>query len=130
MQRRKLLGTILTAGAAATPLLAAPAAHPIRLQVDLTVDAAKEKEMLHNFETIFRPAAAKQPGYIDVKMLKLRTTLMGKGPVGVNYRFDLAFQSEEQRQKWVATDVHQQVWPTIEKLLAHKNYTVMLFDAI
>ena len=130
MQRRKLLGTILTAGAAIAPLLAAPAAHPIRLQVDLTVDAAKEKEMLHNFETIFRPAAAKQPGYLDVKLLKLRTTLMGKGPVGVNYRFDLAFQSEELRQKWVATDVHQQVWPTIENLLAHKNYTVLLFDVI
>ena len=55
---------------------------------------------------------------------------MGKAPTGVNYRFELTYQSEELRQKWVATDVHQKVWPTIENLLAHKNYTVMLFDVI
>ena len=50
--------------------------------------------MLHNFETIFRPAAAKQPGYIDVKMLKLRSTLMGKAPAGVNYRFALTYRAK------------------------------------
>ena len=54
--------------------------HPIRLHVDLAVDPAEEKEMLHNFETIFRPEAAKHPGYIDVKMLKLRTALQGSAP--------------------------------------------------
>ena len=41
---------------------AADSAHPILLHVDLSVDPAKEKEMLHNFETIFRPAAVKHPG--------------------------------------------------------------------
>jgi hypothetical protein len=84
--------------------------------------------MLKNFTTIFRPAASKQAGYIDVKMLKLRATPMGKAPAGVNYRFALTFQSEELRQKWVASDVHQKVWPTIENTLSTKNYTVMLFD--
>ena len=84
--------------------------------------------MLHNFETIFRPAAIKQAGYIDVKMLKLRRALMGKAPAGVNYRFALTYQSEELRQKWVASDIHQKVWPTMENLLATKNYTVLLFD--
>ena len=128
MKRRTYLRTMLAAAAVAAPMPAADAAHPIQLHVDLTVDAAKEKEMLKNFETIFRPAASKQPGYIDVKMLKLRSTLMGKAPAGVNYRFALTYQSEELRQKWVASDVHQKVWPTIENLLATKNYTVMLFE--
>jgi hypothetical protein len=128
MKRRTYLKTLLAAGAAQASSQAADATHPIQLHVDLTVDPAKEKEMLKNFETIFRPAASKQPGYIDVKMLKLRTTLMGKAPAGVNYRFVLTFQSEELRQKWVASDVHQKVWPTIENTLSTKNYTVMLFD--
>ena len=119
---------MVAAGAAAAATQAADASHPIQLHVDLAVDAAKEKEMLKNFETVFRPAASKQPGYIDVKMLKLRSTLMGKAPAGVNYRFALTFQSEELRQKWVASDVHQKVWPTIENTLSTKNYTVMLFD--
>jgi heme-degrading monooxygenase HmoA len=96
--------------------------------VDLSVDPAKEKEMLKNFETIFRPAASKQPGYIDMKMLKLRSTPMGKAPAGVNYRFVLTLQSEELWQKWVASDVHQTVWPRIENMLSTKDYTVMLFD--
>ena len=128
MKRRTCLKTLLAAGAAQAATQAADAAHPIQLHVDLTVDPAKEKEMLKNFETLFRPAASKQPGYIDAKMLKLRTTLMGKAPAGVNYRFALTFQSEELRQKWVASDVHQKVWPTIENTLSTKNYTVMLFD--
>jgi len=128
MKRRTYLKALLAAGAAQAASRAADATHPIQLHVDLTVDPANEKEMLKNFETIFRPAASKQPGYIDVTMLKLRTTLMGKAPAGVNYRFALTFQSEELRQKWVASDVHQKVWPTIENTLSTKNYTVMLFD--
>ena len=127
MKRRTYLKTML-AGANVAAAHAAPSAHPIQLHVDLSVDPAKEKELLHNFETIFRPAAAKQPGYIEVKMLKLRTAVMGKAPEGVNYRFALTYQSEELRQKWVASDVHQKVWPTIENTLASKSYSVLLFD--
>src|SRR5512133_975839 len=123
MHRRTYLKTMLAAGAMSTGAKAADAARPIQLHVDLTVDPAKEKEMVKNFETIFRPAASKQPGYIDVKLLKLRSTLMGKAPDRVNYRFVLTYQSEELRQKWVASDVHQKVWPTIEKTLATKDYT-------
>ncbi len=123
LKRRNCFATMMAAAA-----WAAPAGRSIQLHVDLTVDPAKEKEMLKNFETIFRPAAAKFAGYLDVKVIKLRSALAGKAPADVNYRFVLAYQSEELRQKWVASEVHQRVWPTIEKTLAHKNYTVLLFD--
>jgi hypothetical protein len=128
MRRRTYLKAMLAAGPLSAAAQAADTSHPIQLHVDLSVDLAKEAEMLKNFETIFRPAASKQPGYIDVKMLKLRSTLMGKAPAGVNYRFALTFQSEELRQKWIASDVHQKVRPTIENTLSTKDYTVMLFD--
>ena len=130
MKRRTCLQAMLAAGIETLATRPTDAAHPILLHVDLTVDPAKEKEMLHNFETIFRPAAVKFPGYIDVKMLKLRSTLMGKAPAGVNYRFALTYQSEEMRQKWVASAIHQKVWPTIENTLSTKDYTVMLFDVV
>ena len=52
------------------------------LHVDLAVDPAKEQEMLKNFRTIFRPAAANSPDIIDVKMLKLRTAVQGEAPAG------------------------------------------------
>jgi hypothetical protein len=51
----------------------------------------------------------------------LQTLLAGAAPAGANYRFELTFASEEQRQAWVATATHQRVWPTIESTLASKN---------
>jgi len=118
----------LLAGAGPAALGAAESGRPIQLHVDLSVAPAKEKEMLHNFETIFRPAAMKFPGYIAVKMLKLRSALIGSAPSGLNYRFELTYQSEELRQKWEASPTHQKVWPSIENTLASKSYTVLLFD--
>lgn len=128
MKRRTYLQTMLAAGVGSAVVEAADTAHPIMLHVDLAVDPAKEKEMLHNFKTIFRPAAVKHPGFIDVKMLKLRSAVMGTAPAGVNYRFVLTYASEELRQKWVASEIHQKVWPTIEATLSSRKYTVLLFD--
>jgi hypothetical protein len=101
---------------------------PIQLHLDLAVDPAKEEEMLHIFETSFRPAAAKQPGYIDSRMLKLQSVLRGVAPPGTNYQFVLTFASEELRQKWVSTEIHKQLWPAIENTLTSKNYSRLLYD--
>lgn len=127
MKRRTCLKAMMGSALGAA---AAPAENPIQLLVDLSVDPAREQEMVHNFRTIFKPAASKQPGFIDVKMLKLRSALQGSAPAGCNYRFELTFASEELRKKWVATETHQRVWPTIEKTLKSKDYTVLLFDVI
>ena len=121
---------MLTAGAGAAATRAASAGRPIQLFVDLSVDPAKEKEMLNHFHNVFRPTAAKFQGFIDVRMLKLRTAVMGSAPPGVNYRFELMYQSEELRQKWVTSPAHQKVWPVIENTLTTKNYTVLLFDEV
>ena len=129
MKRRTCLQTIV-AGACAITARTASKDHRIQLHVDLSVDPAQEREMLHNFHTTFRPAASKQPGFVEVKMLKLRSALAGAAPTGANYRFELTFASEEQRQAWVATATHQQVWPTIEKTLASKYYTILLYDEV
>lgn len=129
MKRRSYLKQMAAASvAAALPTLAQNESKSIQLHVDLSVDPTKEKEMLDIFHRQFAPAAAKQPGYVDAKMLKLRKALQGAAPTGANYRFVLQFQTEEQRQHWIATPVHQKLWPTIEKTLSSKDYTVLLFD--
>ena len=102
----------------------------IQVHVDLAIDPAKEQEMLRYFQTVFRPAAMKFRGYIDVRMLRLRDVPVGNPPPGIGYRFAITYESEELRQKWVASDTHQKVWPTIEKTLQSKNYTVLLFDVM
>ena len=45
-------------------------------------------------------------------------------------RFVLTFASEELRQQWVASAIHQKVWPTVENTLKSKNYVVLLFDSV
>ena len=127
MKRRTYLKSML-AGASVAMAATAEGQRPIQLHVDLSVDAAKEQEMLHNFKQIFLPAAKKQPGYIDVKMLKLRQVLQGSMPQTVNYRFVLTYATEEQRKKWVETATHKRVWPTVENTLKTKDYTVVLYD--
>ena len=128
MKRRTCLKTLLAAGSGTTAALAAAAPRPIQIHADLSVDPAKEKEMLRIFETVFRPTAAKFAGSIDVKMLKLRTVEMGSVARGVNYRFVLQYQNAELRKKWVDSPEHQKAWPMIESTLASKNYTVLLLD--
>lgn len=134
MERRSYLKALMAAMAglrgASAQAPKSEARNPIVLDVDLSVDPAREQEMLHNFHTIFKPAAVKFPGYVDVKMLKLRSALRGAAPAGVNYRFQLAYENEEARQKWVASETHKNAWPTIEKTLKSTNYTVLLFDSV
>ena len=100
----------------------------IQIHVDLSVDPAREAEMLRCFENSFKPAAEKFQGYMDVKIVKLRKAFVGEAPARINYRFVLRYQSEELRQPWIASDIHQEVWGMIEATLLNKNYDVLLFD--
>ncbi len=111
---------MIAAGVSPAAARAASTARPIQLFVDLSVDPAKEKEMLNSFHAIFRPAISKFQGFIDVRLLKLRTAVTGRAPLGVNYWFELMLQSEELRQKWATSPTHDKVWPTIENTLTTK----------
>jgi heme-degrading monooxygenase HmoA len=102
----------------------------IQVHVEMAIDPAKEQEMVRYFQTVFRPAAMKFRGYIDVRMLKVLAVPVGTAPAGLNYRFSITYESEELRQKWVASDIHQEVWGAMEKTLSDPNYTVILFEVI
>jgi hypothetical protein len=122
MKRR----TALAALAAAIPAQAQSKA--IQLHVDLDVDPAREKEMVSNYHKTFHPVITKQPGFVDVKLMKLRKVAAGTGPSNAPYRLLISFETEEHRLKWVATDEHQRVWPTIEKTLRGNKFSAVLYD--
>ena len=129
MTRRKNLKTIAAVAlGGATP--AAAAVTPIQLHVDLDVDPAKEKTLVQTFKTTFRPAMSKQPGFVDVKLMKLRSAPAGKAPVKVNHRLIISFETEEQRIAWTKTDIHQVVWPQMQKNFRSQNFNAVLFDLI
>ena len=102
----------------------------IQVHVDLAIDPAKEQEMVRYFTTVYRPAAMKFEGYVDLSMLKLSAVPVGTAPAGINYRFSITYQNEELRQKWVNSDIHQEVWGALEKTLSTRNYSILLFDVI
>ena len=107
-------GAVVAGSAAAAP--------PIVLAGDLTIDPDKEDLMLKTFRTEFRPAAARQPGFIDMHMLKVRPR--ANAPAGgPNYRFVLSFQSEELRLKWVATEDHKRIWPVMQSTFKSSSFT-------
>ena len=116
---------------AATPS-ASNARHPIVLYCDLAIDPAREQEMLDAFHHHFKPVAEKHPGYIDLKMLKLRQVVQG-GPApasNINYRFQLTYESEALRQKWIASADHRKYWPMVEQTVADKGYLVLLTEEV
>jgi hypothetical protein len=108
-------------------------AHPIVLYCDMAVDPAQEQKMIDHFHNEFKPAAQNFEGYIDVKIVKVRRVMQGGPPLpeGVNYRFQLTYESEALRQKWISSAVHRKVWPLIENTLINKkDYIVLLTDSI
>jgi hypothetical protein len=136
VNRRGIIRSALAASAAALGLgrfarpLQAQTKH-IRLYVEMDVAAAREKEMLDTFHNTFVPEAVKHEGYIRVKMLKRRTILQGTAPMSHNYRFELEFENEELRQKWIMSAGHQRVWPLVEKTITtQKTYPVVLYDEV
>ena len=135
MNRRGILQSALAAAAAlGYDRFAAPAAaktRHIRLYVEMDIAPGREREMLQAFHDTFVPEAVKHEGYIRVKMLKRRSIVQGTAPAAHNYRFELEFESEELRQKWIASAGHQRVWPLVERTMTtQKDYPVVLYDEV
>jgi hypothetical protein len=104
--------------------------HAIQLHADLAIDPAREAEAIRYFQEVYRPTASRFEGYIDLHLLKLEAAVAGSAPAGINYRFSITFASEVLRQKWVASEPHQQVWGTLESFVTTREYDFLLFEVI
>jgi heme-degrading monooxygenase HmoA len=78
------------------------------LHVDLKVRSGSSKALENTYGDIFRPAISSQPGFDRVLLLQSSTDQS-------EYRLVIAFQDEPSQKKWVATKLHQDVWPRMEK---------------
>jgi len=86
--------------------------------------------MVQYFEAVYRPTARKFEGYIDLRLLKLHSVLLGKAPSGLSYRFSITYSSEALRQKWIQSDEHQVVWPKLQSFLTSTDLDFLLFEVI
>ncbi len=136
MNRRGLLrsafaSTVAALGAGRFVARVGAQTRHIRLFVEMDVPPGREREMLQAFHDTFVPEAVRHEGYIRVTMLKRRSVVQGTAPAKDNYRFELEFESEELRQKWIASAGHQRVWPLVERTMTtQKDYPVVLYDEV
>jgi heme-degrading monooxygenase HmoA len=89
------------------------------LFVDMSVKSGSRPDLEKTFSEIFRPAISRQEGFRDVELLRPNQD-------GGEYRLRIAFEVHDLQKKWVASDLHQQVWPQIEGHCAGysvKDYT-------
>jgi antibiotic biosynthesis monooxygenase (ABM) superfamily enzyme len=67
------------------------------------------------FAESYVPAMRKQQGYQRSTLLRLYATDVANeimaAPTEFNYQMELVFDTEENRQKWVASAEHTKAWP-------------------
>jgi heme-degrading monooxygenase HmoA len=90
------------------------------LHVDCVLRPNSRGSILRTYRDRFVPAISVQPGYVDTMLLRA----VEEG--GADYRLVIAFESHEKQQAWVATDVHQRVWPEMEGNM--REFTVRAFE--
>jgi heme-degrading monooxygenase HmoA len=91
------------------------------LHVELKVKPGAQAVLEKTFVERFYPAISEQSGFLTAQLLHSTDD-------GSTYRLCLSFDQRDSQQKWVATDLHQQVWPLVEGLC--ESYAVSGYTAI
>ena len=76
------------------------------LHIEVKVKPGLKQSLEKTYLEKFRPAISAQEGFNAV-------TLLHSKEDDAKYRLCLTFDQQESQQKWVATDLHQEVWPEI-----------------
>lgn len=91
------------------------------LHVDLELKPGCREALEKTYAEAFRPAISNQEGFHAVALLR-------PCDAGNQYRLSIAFTSQALQKAWVATDLHQQVWPQVEQHCA--GYSVLNFEVV
>jgi heme-degrading monooxygenase HmoA len=76
------------------------------LHIELKVKPTLQRSFEQTYVEKFRPAISAQEGFNSVQLLR-------SNDFNTNYRLGIAFDHQNLQQKWVATNLHQEVWPAI-----------------
>ncbi len=128
MKRRESLLTLAAGGFGMAAARGAVPATAMQLHVDLVVAAGSEAGLVRTFREVFSPVIRRQPGFVDVRLMKFRVAKAGAAPKDCTYRLLISFETEPQREAWVASADHQKVWPQMERHLKLAN--ALVFDLV
>ena len=91
------------------------------LHIELKVKSGSQARLEKTFFERFYPAVSAQGGFAAAELLRSNDN-------DTNYRLCLSFDQQASQQKWVATDLHQEVWPLLAGLC--ENFSVAGYTAI
>ena len=91
------------------------------LFVDMKIKPGSQQALEKTYTETFRPAISRQEGFRGVELLRSNQD-------GGEYRLSIAFESHPLQKKWVASDLHQDVWPRMEDYCA--DYSVNDYTSV
>jgi heme-degrading monooxygenase HmoA len=91
------------------------------LHIELKVKPGQPQALEKTFADTFYPAISAQAGFAAAQLLRSNDD-------NADYRLCLTFDCQASQQKWVATDLHQQVWSLVENLCV--EYSVKGFSTV
>ncbi len=94
------------------------------LFVDMRIKPGSQQALEKTYTEIFRPAISSQEGFRGVELLRPNQDKTGEG----QWRLSIAFELHALQKKWVALDLHQEVWGQMESHFA--EYTVKDYTSI
>tara|TARA_B100000700_G_C14579118_1_gene639326 strand:+ start:184 stop:504 length:321 start_codon:yes stop_codon:yes gene_type:complete len=86
------------------------------LQIYFEVKDEKAEAFEQMYRDVYIPAMQVQEGYLGSRLLKAFASGDGEDAPTLNYQMMLNFDTEENRQKWVASDEHQVAFPKAQEL--------------
>ena len=89
------------------------------LFVDIQLKPGSQQALEKTYTEIFLPAISQQEGFRDVELLRSNHD-------GGEYRLRIVFEVHALQKMWVASNLHQEVWPQMENHFADysvKDYT-------
>jgi heme-degrading monooxygenase HmoA len=91
------------------------------LHIELKTKPGLQQSLEKIYLDKFYPAISVQEGFNAAQLLRSNDD-------DTNYRLCLAFDRQASQQKWVATDLHQEVWPAIADQCA--DFSVLRFSTV
>ena len=91
------------------------------LHIELKANSGSEWDLEKAFVDRFYPAISSQDGFIAAQLLRSIDS-------DASYRLCLSFDRQSSQQTWVATDLHQEVWPLVAERC--ESFSVAGYTAI
>ena len=91
------------------------------LFVDMKLKPGAQADLEKTYVETFRPAISRQEGFRGVELLH-------PNQAGGQWRLSIAFESHDLQKKWVALDLHQDVWTRMENHFA--DYSVNDYTSV